>query len=172
MGGYDPGPGFREGSPFNQRRGDRYHKGVDFPAEQGTPIPCAADGVIVGRGWNDDFGNIAILLHDDPLSAHDKYTLYAHMPNLDAVPVIGTEVARGEIIGTVGNTGFSFGAHLHFELLSLEPGSWWSVVDPYTGGPTGIAGSQGRLDPLNGSNWGGLDVYDGSSTSESAATGS
>lgn len=161
MGGYNPGPGFQTGSPFNQQRGNRQHKGVDFPAAQGTAIPCAADGVVVGRGSHSEFGNTAIVKHDDAASANDKYTLYAHMPDLDSIPATGTTVAKGQTIGTVGSTGRSSGPHLHFELISLEAGTWWTAARPWTGGATGITGSTGRIDPLSDANWGSLSVHGG-----------
>ena len=50
------------------------------------------------------------------------------------------------------------------ELISLPPGTWWTVANPWQGGATGITGSTGRIDPLNGDNWGGLSVYGGGTT--------
>lgn len=172
MGGYNPGPGFSEGSPFNQSRnnGTRRHKGVDFPAAQGTAIPCAADGVVVGRGNHSEFGNTAIVKHVDPMSANDKYTLYAHQPDLSEIPAIGTSVSKGQKIGEVGSTGRSSGPHLHFELISLPAGSWWTEANPWRGGATGITGSTGRLDPLSDVNWGGIDFY-GKGTVDTVAIG-
>lgn len=172
MGGYNPGRGFRAGSPFNQQRGSRQHKGVDFPADSGTAIPCAAAGVVVGRGNHSEYGNAAIVQHTDSASTNVKFTLYAHMPNLDSTPECGTEVAKGQTIGTVGNTGRSTGPHLHFELISLEPASApWSKDKPWKGGATGIKGSTGRIDPLNDANWGSIDVYKGDTTAAAASTG-
>lgn len=162
MGGYNPGSGFETGSPFDQVRGSRKHKGVDFRAPAGTSIPAAAAGVIVGRGNHDDYGNAAIVQHTDPTSTNVKFTLYAHMPNLDSTPALGTAVAKGQIIGVVGSTGRSTGPHLHFELISLAPADApWSTTKTWSGGATGILGSTGRIDPLNDDNWGGLDVYKG-----------
>lgn len=173
MGGYNPGRGFEEGSPFDQLRGGgRRHKGVDFPAAAGTPIPAAADGVVVGRGWNDDYGNVAMIQHVDPASANVKLTLYAHMPNVDSTPALGSRVTKGQSIGVVGNTGRSFGAHLHFELISLPAADVpWTERNPWSGGATGIAGSTGRIDPLNDQNWGGIDVYRGEAAVSSARPG-
>jgi len=104
---------------------------------------------------------MAIVKHTDPLSTNDKYTLYAHMPNVDSTPETGTQVSAGQRIGVVGSTGRSTGPHLHFELISLPAGDWWTGERPWTGGATGILGSTGRLDPLNDANWGGLDVHKG-----------
>jgi murein DD-endopeptidase MepM/ murein hydrolase activator NlpD len=161
MGGYNPGRGFETGSPFDQLRGTRRHKGVDFPAPAGTTIPVAADGVVVGRGNHEDYGNAAIVKHVDSASTNDKYTLYGHMPNLDSTPALGTTLTKGQTIGVVGSTGRSTGPHLHFELISLDPGTWWSATKTWSGGATGIMGSTGRLDPQNDANWGSIDVYHG-----------
>ena len=172
MGGYNPGTGFQEGSPFDQLRGSRKHKGVDFRANSGTAIPCAANGVIVGRGTHDDYGNAAIVQHEDTASTNVKFTLYAHMPNLDSTPAVGTEVTKGQTIGVVGSTGRSTGPHLHFELISLAPAEApWSKDKPWKGGATGILGSTGRIDPLNDANWGSIDVYKGTSTAAVTTSG-
>lgn len=172
MGGYNPGRGFETGSPFDQLRGSRRHKGVDFRAPAGTVIPVAADGVVVGRGNHDDYGNAAIVQHVDSASANVKFTLYAHMPNLDSTPVLGTRVTKGQTIGVVGSTGRSTGPHLHFELISLTAAEApWSETKTWSGGATGILGSTGRIDPLSDANWGAIDVYRGETTVSSAAPG-
>lgn len=172
MGGYNPGRGFEQGSPFNQQRGSRQHKGVDFPAAAGTPIPAAADGVIVGRGNHDDYGNAVIVQHNDSASTNVKLTLYAHMPNLDSTPAVGSRVAAGQTVGLVGSTGRSSGPHLHFELISLPTAEVpWSETKPWKGGATGITGSTGRIDPLNDANWGSIQVYRGETTVSSTQAG-
>lgn len=172
MGGYSPGRGFEEGSPFDQLRGSRRHKGVDFRAQAGTPIPAAADGVVVGRGNHDDYGNAAIVQHTDSASTNVKFTLYAHMPNLDSTPALGTRVTKGQTIGVVGSTGRSTGPHLHFELISLTSAEApWSETKTWSGGATGILGSTGRLDPLSDASWGAIDVYRGDAAVASASAG-
>jgi murein DD-endopeptidase MepM/ murein hydrolase activator NlpD len=172
MGGYNPGRGFEAGSPFDQVRGSRRHKGVDFPAAAGTAIPVAADGVVVGRGNHDDYGNAAIVQHTDAASTNVKLTLYAHMPNLDSTPALGTQVVKGQTIGVVGNTGRSSGPHLHFELISLAPADVpWSATKTWQGGATGITGSTGRIDPLDDANWGSIDVYRGDTAVSDAGRG-
>jgi murein DD-endopeptidase MepM/ murein hydrolase activator NlpD len=88
------------------------HRGVDLAAPTGTPIHAAAGGtVLIARnGYNGGFGNYVVLQHDNGTK-----TLYAHMSKLGTTP--GTKVSQGEVIGYVGNTGNSRGAHLHIEVL-------------------------------------------------------
>jgi len=171
MGAYFPGRGFTRGSVFGDIHGNGPHRGADFPADAGTPIPVAADGVVVGRGFQTDYGYAVIVEHDAPETINIVLTMYAHMPNLDRTPENGTRVVKGQIIGVVGSTGYSTDNHLHLELISLDRAYVpWSVEDPWTGGRLGIAGSRGRIDPANAMNWSGLDVYDGEGAVIPAAT--
>lgn len=88
------------------------YNGVDFAAAVGTPILAAASGeVIVSKrsGWNGGYGNYIVVRHQN-----GTQTLYAHLSS-NAVGV-GARVGAGEVIGYVGNTGRSTGAHLHFEV--------------------------------------------------------
>lgn len=88
------------------------HEGLDFTADTGTPVVAAADGVILSAGYHPDFGNVIDIDHGDGLSSR-----YAHLSRIDAKP--GGLVKRGELIGAVGTTGRSTGAHLHFEVRML-----------------------------------------------------
>jgi len=86
--------------------------GVDIGATRGTPIHAAADGtVIVARanGWNGGYGNYVVITHPN-----GSQTLYSHMRGVIVSP--GQGVASGQVIGYVGSTGISTGAHLHFEV--------------------------------------------------------
>lgn len=90
--------------------------GVDLAAPQGSAINAAAAGtVIVSRvgGWNGGYGNYVVIDHGNGVQ-----TLYAHM-STDTVSV-GESVARGQNIGTVGNTGQATGYHLHFEVRGAK----------------------------------------------------
>lgn len=87
----------------------RFHEGVDFGAAWGTPVFAAADGVVSGAGWNGGHGRQVRLAHSDGVQ-----TSYSHLSRIVAVP--GSRVRRGELIGLVGSSGFSTGAHLHFEV--------------------------------------------------------
>lgn len=103
------------GSPFGMRNG-RLHGGQDFPAATGTEIYSVMDGEVVtahrwkgGRTGNDSWGNYLVIKH-----ANNIYTLYAH--NSALLVREGDIVAQGQTISKAGNTGNSFGSHLHFEV--------------------------------------------------------
>lgn len=93
------------------------HQGIDFPKAEGVYIPAAGTGTIIvsryhSEGVNGGWGNFIVIDHGLRDGKRLK-TLYAHMKEL-GLPV-GTEVGLGQPIGMVGNTGNSFGSHLHLE---------------------------------------------------------
>jgi murein DD-endopeptidase MepM/ murein hydrolase activator NlpD len=106
-------------SPFGMRWG-RLHGGIDIAAPGGTPIMAAADGTIVfaqSEAESGGYGNYTCIDHGGGLS-----TCYAHQ---SAFETTSGSVEQGQVIGYVGNTGNSFGDHLHFEVrVNGEP------VDP------------------------------------------
>lgn len=86
--------------------------GIDLAAPRGTPIRAAADGtVIISRngGWNGGYGSYVVITH-----GNGTQTLYSHMSS--TIVASGQSVERGQLIGYVGSTGLSTGAHLHFEV--------------------------------------------------------
>jgi hypothetical protein len=87
-----------------------FHNGVDIAAPVGTPIRAAADGILFHAGPDAGYGNEALIDHGYGLT-----TKYGHLRNL--MVVVGQEVTRGQIIGTVGMTGRTTGPHLHYEVL-------------------------------------------------------
>lgn len=98
-------------SPFGYRWG-RQHEGIDVGAAEGTPIWAAAGGTVVlqqSEYESGGYGNYTCLEHSSGLT-----TCYAHQSAFEVGP--GEAVSQGEVIGLVGNTGNSFGAHLHFEV--------------------------------------------------------
>jgi murein DD-endopeptidase MepM/ murein hydrolase activator NlpD len=95
-------------SPFGYRWG-RLHAGIDIGVPYGTPIHAAAAGTVVLAGWVGGYGNYTCIDHGGGLA-----TCYAHQSSF-AVSV-GQQVSQGQVIGYVGDTGHSFGAHLHFEV--------------------------------------------------------
>ncbi len=90
----------------------RAHKGVDFRASTGTPIPAAGAGRVVARGYNRGHGNYVKIRHNGSYE-----TLYAHMSRFVKNVKVGTNVRQGQTIGYVGSTGYSTGPHLHYEII-------------------------------------------------------
>ena len=91
-------------------RWGRMHKGVDIAAPIGTPIIAAAPGVVVKAGWNSGgYGNLVDIQHTD-----GTVTRYGH--NKRVLVRAGQIVQQGQQISEMGNTGFSTGPHLHFEV--------------------------------------------------------
>ena len=98
------------------------HKGVDLAAPVGTPIYASASGRVkfARNGYNGGFGNLVIISHPNGTE-----TLYAHQSSIKTS--VGSQVKQGDVIGYVGNTGRSRGAHLHFEVHGAKnPGNDWS----------------------------------------------
>lgn len=97
---------------YVKTQGIHGYNGVDLAAPIGTSIMAAAGGdVMVAKssGYNGGYGEYVVIQHEN-----GSQTLYAHMSRVDVVP--GESVAKGEVIGAVGSTGKSTGAHLHFEV--------------------------------------------------------
>lgn len=90
----------------------RAHKGVDFRAATGTPIPAAGAGRVVARGYNRGHGNYIKLRHNGSYE-----TLYAHLSKFVKNVKVGTTVRQGQTIGYAGSTGMSTGPHLHYEII-------------------------------------------------------
>ncbi len=90
----------------------RAHKGVDFRAPTGTPIPAAGAGRVIARSFNRGHGNFVKIRHNGTFE-----TLYAHMSKFAKGVNVGTVVRQGQIIGYSGSTGLSTGPHLHYEVI-------------------------------------------------------
>ena len=90
----------------------RAHRGVDFRAAHGTPIPAAGAGTITARRFCPSAGNFVRIRHGNGFE-----TLYAHMSRFAPGVNVGTHVRQGQIIGFVGSTGVSTGPHLHYEII-------------------------------------------------------
>lgn len=124
-------------SPFGNRispftRASDFHKGLDLSAPRGTPIFAAADGVVTFAGrypikqsvswWR--FGNVVVINHADRF-----ITIYAHCDTTTVQR--GQRVRQGQTIATVGSTGWSTNAHLHYEVRSdLEEPGTYTPIDP------------------------------------------
>ncbi len=85
------------------------HQGIDIAAPVGTPVRAAAAGRVIFAGRMRGYGRIIIIQHD-----HRYVTVYAH-DSRNWVRA-GQMVSRGQIIGTVGRSGHTTGANLHFEV--------------------------------------------------------
>lgn len=87
------------------------HAAIDIGAWTGAPVKASDGGyvIVAGRGWNSGYGNHVIIDHGNGYT-----TVYAHLNSIFVSP--GENVAKGQQIGTVGNTGNSTGPHLHFEI--------------------------------------------------------
>ncbi|GAB6168781.1 M23 family metallopeptidase [Clostridium carnis] len=91
-------------------RWNSFHKGIDIAGNIGDDVIAAMDGEIIYSEFNNGgYGNLIKIKHDN-----DMVTYYAHL-NKSYVKV-GDKIKKGDIIGEIGNTGFSTGPHLHFEL--------------------------------------------------------
>ena len=112
-----PITGARLSSSFGRRKHpvsgfNAMHKGVDFAAPFGTPIIAAGSGVILESGWKGSFGRYIRIKHN---ATYD--TAYAHMKSIAPQIRVGKYVKQGEVIGFVGSSGRSTGAHLHYEIM-------------------------------------------------------
>jgi murein DD-endopeptidase MepM/ murein hydrolase activator NlpD len=118
-----PMPGARITSHFGMRfdpvvKRTQLHEGVDFKAAVGTPVQTVADGRVVKAGQETGYGNVVKIDHPGGFE-----TVYAHLSKLDVHA--GQQVTAGQVIAKSGNTGWSTGAHLHFEFHANG-----RVVDP------------------------------------------
>ncbi|MCX7780293.1 MAG: peptidoglycan DD-metalloendopeptidase family protein [Negativicutes bacterium] len=95
-------------SGFGYRWG-KLHAGIDLAAETGEPVSAARSGVVAYAGWWGGYGYTVILDH-----GQQYLSLYGHLDDYTVSP--GEYVRAGERIGHVGNTGYSTGPHLHFEI--------------------------------------------------------
>lgn len=97
-------------SRFGTRWGST-HKGIDIGASKGAPIKAAASGTVVtsSYGYNGGYGNYVVISHGNGIE-----TAYGHCSELYVK--VGQKVSQGDVIAAVGNTGRSYGNHLHLEI--------------------------------------------------------
>lgn len=105
-----------------------FHKGVDFVPGEGAPIYAIADGVVI-QALEDvasGYGNHVVIQHT--INGQPVESLYAHMLSGSRAVNVGDVVKVGDFLGLVGNTGTSFGSHLHFEIhlnkVPVDPFAW------------------------------------------------
>jgi murein DD-endopeptidase MepM/ murein hydrolase activator NlpD len=122
-------------SPFGMRRNPftkaaDFHAGLDLAAPPGTPVHATASGVVVFAGRYDlrqsvgwwRYGNLVMIRHGDRF-----VTLYGHCQEVKVRA--GQRIEQGQLIATVGNTGWSTSPHLHYEVRRLV-GSDFRPIDP------------------------------------------
>lgn len=105
-----------------------FHNGVDIGAEAGTYLYAIYNGTITDVRYSSSYGNIVNYETDN------GYTVfYAHME--ETFVEIGDKVIKGDIVGTVGSTGFSTGPHLHYSLWKkgelVNPIEFITLANPY-----------------------------------------
>ncbi len=105
-GRYTSGFGVRR-DPFTGLAG--YHTGIDIARSIGTPVYASKDGIVKFVGWSGGYGLCIFIKHQ-----FGYETVYAHLSTINVK--VGHKVKAGQLIGKVGNTGRSTGAHLHFEV--------------------------------------------------------
>lgn len=114
--GWVTSPFGRRISPFTGQ--PEMHTGVDITGKPGTPIKATAQGVVKFAGTDAGYGKTVVINHGGGIA-----TRYAHLQSIKVQE--GDQVARGVLIGELGNTGRSTGPHLHYEVqlngVSVDP---------------------------------------------------
>jgi murein DD-endopeptidase MepM/ murein hydrolase activator NlpD len=108
----------------------RPHRGVDFGAPRGAPVVAIADGTVVSARYMGGGGNTVVLRH-----ASGYESRYLHLSSFAKGVRAGAHVQQGQIVGRVGSTGLSTGAHLHYELK--RNGSYLNPVTEHKRHPPG-----------------------------------
>lgn len=103
-------------SEFGPRWGE-FHYGLDIAKKGSVPIVAATSGVVIRSYYSSSYGNAIFISHS--INGNIYTTVYAHLSSRKVST--GDVVARGQQIGYMGNTGYSFGQHLHFE---IHEGPW------------------------------------------------
>ncbi|WP_345680091.1 murein hydrolase activator EnvC family protein [Yinghuangia aomiensis] len=103
----------------------KLHTGTDFGASEGTPAHTAREGTVIAAGYNPAYGNRVVVSHGR-VNGIALTTTYNHLSRIDVHE--GRRLRRGDTVGLVGTTGWSTGAHLHFEVLVdgefADPQTW------------------------------------------------
>ncbi|MGL4745390.1 MAG: M23 family metallopeptidase [Dermatophilaceae bacterium] len=108
-------------SGFGPRWG-RNHNGLDFGAPTGTPLYAMSKGVVTGSSYDSGYGNKVEITY-----WNGETSWYAHLS--ERLVSEGDTVMPGDVVGLVGNTGHSFGSHLHLE-IQPDP-DVTEAIDPY-----------------------------------------
>lgn len=140
-------------SGFGMRRG-RQHSGIDLDGDRGIKIiaPIAGKVFDINRGAVEGdrragggYGNLVGIEHTSP----KIFTFYGHMKDVASHLQIGSQVRAGEVIGTIGNTGYSFGPHLHWEVRKSANGDRIDPVEwTHQNKPSFASGGNAWWDPM------------------------
>jgi murein DD-endopeptidase MepM/ murein hydrolase activator NlpD len=144
----------------------KMHTGVDWATPYGTPIFASGNGVVETVGWEGGYGKYVKLKHNNGYE-----TAYGHMSAYAKGLQVGKRVRQGQVIGFVGSTGQSTGAHVHYEILVNG-----RFVDPMRiklprgrslEGPmlTGFEKERDRLDAMMNNRGGAARISDAGNTS-------
>ena len=108
--------------PLTKKR--EFHQGLDIKTQSGVPVIAAADGTVVKAERSGYLGETIEIDHE----GEQFKTLYAHLQDYAEGLKVGEEVTRGQIIGYVGNTGRSTGAHLHYGVYDMATEKWVNPI--------------------------------------------
>jgi hypothetical protein len=128
-------PDYRYGGLFTGT--NIVHTGIDIPADYGTPVIATAPGTVVWAGYGlysqkksnkeDPYGKAVVIRHDFGYKGKALFTVYAHLSQIDVAE--GQWLDTGQQLGLVGNTGFTTGPHLHYE-VRIDAGDYLSSRNP------------------------------------------
>ena len=123
-------------SPFGATQNRSYpHEGLDISATGANntdyPIIAALDGIVLDYGWTNSRGNYIVLYHGyyAPKGKEIK-TTYMHLRSIDSCITDGAKIKAGKVIGIMGSTGNSTGAHLHFKINEIASDGKSRPVNP------------------------------------------
>lgn len=106
-------------------RWGKHHDGIDISGTgHRSPIFASNDGVVVVNEYSKSFGYYTVINHEN-----GYLTLYSHFNEM-GLHKVGTRVKRGQVIGLMGNTGYSFGTHLHFSVIKDTEFRYANYIDP------------------------------------------
>lgn len=88
-----------------------YHQGLDISTDRGKPVVATADGVVESAAYSGNYGNLMVIDHGFGIK-----TRYGHLSGFAST--VGSSVRRGDVVGYVGSTGRTTGAHLHYEVIT------------------------------------------------------
>lgn len=103
------------------------HSGIDIAGvPYGSNVYASNNGTIIRKGWSNDLGYHIMINHNN-----GYYTLYAHLSGFPDDISLNSVVARGQVIGYVGDSGWASGTHLHFQMNTCaEYWDWNCIIDP------------------------------------------